>query len=558
MSAGNPSSISPQVPAEDPIDERTGQRRPTPATVLSLLLGTVSLGALGGAIWLLLLGVGVARVAEIPSWLAAVPLYPAVLAAILVSIVVLTLAWGLWTVNETGRRRPILVTLVSFLLAVGALVALAGAIWLLLVGFGVLRVAEIPPQLESAPLYPTVLAAILVGSVGFVLALGLWTLREWARTAVTALLIVGLLYYAMTVVFATSAEIFAGERVVPLGDISLILGKGLLQFAMVSLIPFAIIYGLSRLDTYFHQAAGERAFTDRSIRYLLAVSALSAIFIVFLIIIFTMLEAVESVQEIGITTMLLGTVWRPGSIIGTENPQLGLLPMIVGATLSTFGAIALGVPLSVGTAILLAEVAPQAVREVVRPAVELLAGIPSVIYGLFGMVILAPLIRGAWSEVPYNTGFGLLNASIILAVMILPTVTNICEDAIRAVPKNYKEASLALGATHWQTIWSVMLPAARSGIVAAVILGIGRALGETMALIMVIGNSIAMPAPLNQNPLTIFLSAARTLTGNIAVEINYAEGVHRSALFFTGVVLFVMILVVNTAARYLMRERLAS
>jgi phosphate transport system permease protein len=142
--------------------------------------------------------------------------------------------------------------------------------------------------------------------------------------------------------------------------------------------------------------------------------------------------------------------------------------------------------------------------------------------------------------------------------MILPTVTNISEDAIRAVPKSYKEASLALGATHWQTIWSVMLPAARSGIVAAVILGIGRALGETMAIIMVIGNSIAMPSPLNQNPLTIFLSSARTLTGNIAVEINYAEGVHRSALFFTGVVLFVMILVVNTAARYLMRERLAS
>ena len=126
------------------------------------------------------------------------------------------------------------------------------------------------------------------------------------------------------------------------------------------------------------------------------------------------------------------------------------------------------------------------------------------------------------------------------------------------MPKDYKEGSLALGATHWQTIWSVMLPTARSGIVAAIILGIGRALGETMALIMVIGNSIAMPAPLNDNPLTIFLSAARTLTGNIAVEINYAAGVHRSALFFTGVMLFGMILVVNMAARYLMRERLSS
>jgi phosphate transport system permease protein len=142
--------------------------------------------------------------------------------------------------------------------------------------------------------------------------------------------------------------------------------------------------------------------------------------------------------------------------------------------------------------------------------------------------------------------------------MILPTVANIAEDAIRAVPRYYKEGSLALGATRWQTIWKVMLPAARSGIVAAVILGIGRALGETMALIMVIGNAIGMPEPLNNNPLTLFLSSARTLTGNIAVEINYAEGVHRSALFFTGVLLFVMILGVNLVARYLMRERLAS
>jgi phosphate transport system permease protein len=216
----------------------------------------------------------------------------------------------------------------------------------------------------------------------------------------------------------------------------------------------------------------------------------------------------------------------------------------------------LGVPLSVLTAILLAEIAPQVVREIVRPAVELLAGIPSVIYGLFGMVVLAPLIRKF--EVPGNSGFGLLNASIILAVMIIPTVTNIAEDAIRAVPKHYKEGSLALGATHWQTIWSVMLPAARSGLVAAVILGIGRALGETMALIMVIGNAIKIPSPLTDNPLTIMLSPARTLTGNIAVEINYAAGPHRSALFFTGVLLFLMIMLVNSVARFLMRERLSS
>jgi len=246
-------------------------------------------------------------------------------------------------------------------------------------------------------------------------------------------------------------------------------------------------------------------------------------------------------------------IWRPGSIIGTEKAQFGMLPMMIGSILATFGAIVLGVPLSVGTAILLAEVAPHAVRELIRPAIELLAGIPSVIYGLFGMVVLADLIRII--PVARNSGFGLLNASVILAVMIIPTVTNIAEDAIRAVPKDYKEGSLALGSTHWQTILHVIIPAARSGIIAAVILGIGRALGETMAVIMVIGNSIALPKPLTDNPLTLFLNTARTLTGNIAVEINYAAGAHRSALFFTGLLLFLMIFLVNSIARYLMRER---
>ena len=188
-----------------------------------------------------------------------------------------------------------------------------------------------------------------------------------------------------------------------------------------------------------------------------------------------------------------------------------------------------------------------------RPAIELLAGLPSVVYGLFGMVVLAPLIRNI--DVPRNTGFVLLNASIILAVMIIPTITNIAEDAIRAVPREFKEGSLALGGTHWQTIVRVILPAAKSGIIAGVILGIGRALGETMAMIMVIGNSIAIPSPLTNNPLTLFLNTARTLTGNIAVEINYAAGSHRSALFFTGVLLFVMILLVNQSARFFMRSK---
>ena len=268
------------------------------------------------------------------------------------------------------------------------------------------------------------------------------------------------------------------------------------------------------------------------------------------------MESIDAIQKIGLENMLLGTIWRPGYIIGEESEgQFGLIPMIVGTILSTIGAAILGVPLSIFSAILLAEVAPIHFREIVRPAIELLAGIPSVIYGLFGMVVLAKWIRVF--EIPHNTGFGILNASIILAIMIIPTITTVAEDAINAVPKSYKEGSLALGATHWETISKVMLPAARSGIIAATILGIGRALGETMAMIMVIGNSIALPKPIANNPLTIIFSSARTLTGNIAVEINYAAGEHRSALFFTGIILFLMIYLVNSLARYLMKERIA-
>lgn len=291
-----------------------------------------------------------------------------------------------------------------------------------------------------------------------------------------------------------------------------------------------------------------RRIIDRGIRYVLFLSALVSILVVFLILLFTLREGLPAFQEIGVLNMLTGTVWRP------QQGKLGILSMVVGSILVTFGAISLGVPLSLGGAIFLAEVAPSRVREVVRPAIELLAGIPSVVYGLFGMVVLVPMVRNVFS-VPGNTGFGLASASLVLAVMVLPTITNIAEDAIRAVPKEYREGSLALGATRWQTIVSVTVPAARSGIIAAIILGVGRALGETMAMIMVIGNSIRMPRPLSNNPLTLFLSQARTLTGNVAVEIRYATGLHEDALFATGVVLFVLIMLVNGSARVLMQRR---
>ncbi len=290
-----------------------------------------------------------------------------------------------------------------------------------------------------------------------------------------------------------------------------------------------------------------RYVVDRSVRYLLFLSALTSIFIVFLIILFTLREGLPALREIGLNSLLTSRIWRPG------REEFGLLAMIAGSVLVTIGAMILGVPLALGCAVFLAEVAPAGVRAIVRPAVELLAGIPSVVYGLFGLVVLVPLVRQI--PIPGNTGFGLLSASIVLAVMILPTITNIAEDAIRAVPRDYREGSLALGATRWQTIVSVTLPAARSGIVAAIILGVGRALGETMAMIMVIGNSVIVPRALAPNPATLFLSQARTLTGNIAVEINYATGLHESALFATGVVLFVLIMIVNSAAHILIRGR---
>lgn len=280
---------------------------------------------------------------------------------------------------------------------------------------------------------------------------------------------------------------------------------------------------------------------DRVVRTILLISASFSIIIVISIFVFIFRSSLPAFSAFGLNGLLGQLTWRPA------NGSFGILAMIVGSVMVTLMALVIGVPLAIAAAIFLAEIAPRSVQAVVRPAVQLLAGIPSVVYGLFGMVVLVPLIRRI--PVAGNSGYGLLSAAIVLAVMILPTITSISEDAIRAVPRSYKEASLALGATHLQTIFQVLLPAGKSGIGAALILGIGRALGETMAMIMVIGNSVILPAPLNDNPLTVFLSQARTLTGNIAVEINYASGLHASALFATGVVLFVLIMIVNVSAR---------
>jgi phosphate transport system permease protein len=281
-----------------------------------------------------------------------------------------------------------------------------------------------------------------------------------------------------------------------------------------------------------------RYFTDRTAKYLIIASASLSFLILLAIAVFTLQQGLPAFQEIGIFDFIAGTTWSPG-----QN-QFGILSMIVGSLLVTVVSILIAVPLGIACAILLAEVASKRIRQILRPAVELLVGIPSIVYGLMGMMIVVPLVRMIG-----GAGFSILAAAIVLAAMVLPTIISIAEDSIRAVPVGYKEGSLALGTTQWQTIWHILVPAARPGLVAGVMLGMGRAIGETMAMIMVIGNSPIIP--------TSLLSTARTLTGNIAVEITYASGIHESALFATGVVLFILIIVLNSLAMLISKRGVA-
>ncbi len=283
-----------------------------------------------------------------------------------------------------------------------------------------------------------------------------------------------------------------------------------------------------------------RYLIDRTSRTLLLVCAFLTLVVLAAIAVYTFMFALPAIREVGLWHFLFGGVWRPSEDPTVEG-RYGILPMIVGSVVVTGGALILAVPLGIGCAILLAEVAPQRVRQFLRPAVELLVGIPSVVYGLVGLVMVVPLVRRI--EGP---GFSVAAGIIVLAVMILPTIVSISEDSIRAVPKSHREGALALGATHWQAIWRVLLPSARSGIVASVVLGMGRAIGEAMALIMVLGMTTKIPSSL--------FSPASTLAGMIAAEAPEASGVHRSALFAMSVVLFLLIIVINGVALVIMRR----
>ncbi|WP_435532774.1 phosphate ABC transporter permease subunit PstC [Vibrio stylophorae] len=248
-------------------------------------------------------------------------------------------------------------------------------------------------------------------------------------------------------------------------------------------------------------------------------------------------EGLPAIQEAGAVNIVTGVDWLPPALYG-------IAPMIVASIASTAGAVIIGVPVAVLTAIFISEIAPKWLANLIRPAVELLAGIPSVVYGFFGLVIIVPLIQNIFNVPAGNT---ILAGVIVLAVMILPTVITVSETSLRAVPRTYKEGSFALGASHIYTIFKLLVPAARSGIMTGVILGIARALGETMAIIMVMGNAPAMPGS--------FLDSARTLTANIALEMSYASGIHASALYATGIVLLIFIMMLNGILLYLNRER---
>lgn len=259
------------------------------------------------------------------------------------------------------------------------------------------------------------------------------------------------------------------------------------------------------------------------------ICALTAVFCVAIITIFIFKMGLPAIFKIGVTDFIFGTQWYP------EAEIFGIFTMIAGSIYATLGAIVIGVPVGIMTAVFMCEFAPPKITKVMSPAVELLAGIPSVVYGFFGLVVIVPMINDTLGG--KGAGSSLLAACIILGIMILPTIITTTKVALLAVPQEYKEGSFALGASHITTIFKVMLPAARSGVFSGVVLGIGRAIGETMAVILVAGNSAILPKAITD--------PVRTMTANIAIEMGYSYGLHQEALFATGVILFIFIMALN-------------
>lgn len=272
-----------------------------------------------------------------------------------------------------------------------------------------------------------------------------------------------------------------------------------------------------------------KEFKEKAMQLVFILAACVSIISVILICVFMFGNGVPAILKIGVLDFLTGTTWKP------LNDVFGILPMIVGSIYVTAGAIIIGVPIGILCATFMAKFCPAKIYKVMKPAVDLLAGIPSIVYGFFGLVVIVPIMQDIIGN-GYG-GKGILTASIMLGIMILPTIIGVSESAIRAVPDNYYEGALALGATHERSVFFTVIPAAKSGILAGVILGIGRAIGETLAVSMVIGNQPILPDSI--------LSGIRSMTTNIVMEMGYAGGLHREALIGTAVVLFAFILIIN-------------
>lgn len=291
-----------------------------------------------------------------------------------------------------------------------------------------------------------------------------------------------------------------------------------------------------------------KSAVEKAAQGIFTLCALIAILAVVSITLYMIINGAPALFRVGIKEILFGTQWKPTA----ENPSYGILYVILTSIVGTTLAVLLGVPIGLLTAVFLAETAPKKLAAVVKPAVELLAGIPSVIYGLLGLMILNPLMyklelalfKGSETH-QFTGGANLLSAVLVLAIMILPTVINISESALRAVPASLKSASLALGASQIQTIFKVIIPAAKSGIITAIVLGVGRAIGEAMAITLVSGSSVNMPLPFN---------SVRFLTTAIVAEMGYAAGVHRQVLFTIGLVLFAFIMIINISLTRILKK----
>ena len=273
-------------------------------------------------------------------------------------------------------------------------------------------------------------------------------------------------------------------------------------------------------------------------RFVFLAAACASVLAVALICIFLFANGIPAMSEIGLPDFLLGQKWKP------SNNLYGILPFILGSIYVTAGSVVIGVPTALLTAVFLAFYCPKRLYPVLKAMINLMAGIPSVVYGFFGLVLIVPLMR----QLTGKDGSTLLTASILLGIMMLPTVTGVVEPALRSVPDSYYEGALALGATHERSVFFAVLPAAKSGVIAGVVLGIGRSIGETMAVIMVAGNQTWMPQGI--------LKGLRTMTANIVMEMGYAADLHREALIATGVVLFVFILIINLCVSALKRRSL--